>query len=173
MTEVGYADLVNELYSVIEDIEDLAIRDFVRDVLRVAPGSFWSWKASGEHHLEDERGEHGNLLHTVRVTKTVKVLCETADVTGVRRDYLTAASILHDICRYGLDDKSDKTVSNHPQLVRELADKFQIRTAHNEIFWIIEKHMGKWGDPPQPIDVKDKDLLHIADCVEAHLLDIL
>lgn len=174
MAKLSKQKLTEELYTLVGEIEDPEIRSFVVKMLVAAPLSFWERRASENHHLEDERGPHGNLLHTVRVTKLVKVICDVLSVQTFVCDLHLSRAILHDLCRYGLDSKSDHTVPNHPWLVRELASK-----CGATCFWIdviltpIEHHMGKWGNPPFQISISNDAVLHLADSIEARIPEFI
>ena len=117
---------INELYAIVRAIENAEIFGFTMHLLNVAPKSFWERPASHNHHPEDERGEYGDIIHTIRVAKTADILCQIQNITGVSRDMVISAAVNHDLCRYGLNDDSDKTVPEHAQLIRQLAKIHEI-----------------------------------------------
>lgn len=166
-------DLTNTLYRLLVDCmysED--IREFTVKLLNVAPKTFWTEPASRNHHAKDERGECGNLLHTIRVIKTVKIIAMAADCGQFRTDILVSAAALHDICRHGLFGLEEFSVSNHPELIKELAKNNDIScNASDIIFTIIEAHMGIWGRYPRPAKISVVDVLHLADVINARLLE--
>ncbi len=166
------AELVVELYSQIGLISDSSIRAFVQDMISLERSSFFTQPASWDHHLLDERGESGNLLHTIRVVKIVLVLAEACSMTKDCRDILLASAILHDLGRYDL--KGRYSGKNHPALVRKMAEEHDLTCRFYEVTMdMIEKHMGKWGDPPFTPKVGMDAILHLADCVEANLPEVI
>ena len=165
---------IEDLAKLTNHINNNDIRIFVCNVLRIAPSESWSKKASKNHHMVDERGDYGALLHTIRVTKMVIALCDVINRNGIDKDILIASAILHDSCRYGIDGKWSYTLPNHPKLVRELTKKNNIDCLYSEqIFDIIDSHMGKWGEPAFVPNIDSKSILHIADCALARLDVIL
>lgn len=134
----------------LANIVDPELRNFTQSTLDALSISIWQSRASKNHHLPDERGEWGNWLHTMRVTTNCQYLCEAFNITGMRRDELLCAAILHDCRRYGENDDMDYTVNNHPALVRKFARQFypDITDKMDDVFTIIEYHMGKWSVPP-------------------------
>jgi len=170
--KIAINDIVDNIYS--EEI-----REWVSHILYSAPEAFSFQKASREHHLPDEREDHGNLLHTIRVAKTVTVICDILNITGVQRDKQIAAAVIHDLRRYGLNDECDSSISVHPQLVRlYLLDAGIVYKGANryddDILVIVEQHMGKWGTPPIHLELGSASMiLHLADCIEARLPEVL
>lgn len=166
--------LRGKLYRILDTIENDEVGLFTRRMLAVVPDSFWVRRASREHHLEDERGEYGNLIHTIRVAMTTDTLCDIPPITGLNRDILTSAAILHDTCRYGLDDNNESTVGEHAQLVRQLAKREQLTCKYDDnIFEAIEAHMGRWGTSIYTPELSFNSILHIADVVCARVTEVL
>ncbi len=151
-------------------IDSEEIRNFTKRLLEVAPEGFWSNKASKNHHPLDERLPGGNPLHEMRVTKIARVIADSCDLNSLYEDILISAALLHDVCRYGLNNNlKDYTVKYHPFLVRRLARINGIKCEYSErIFLIIEKHTGKWGDPPYTPEVSLEAMLHLADNISAN-----
>lgn len=166
------AELVVELYSQVELISNPSIREFVQDMVSLGRSSFFTQPASRDHHLLDERGESGNLLHTIRVVKIVLVLVEACSMTKDSKDILVASAILHDLCRYSL--KGEYSGEDHPALVRKMAVEHGLSCEYYELIMrIMENHMGKWGDPVFTPSIGMDEVLHLADCVEAHLPEVI
>lgn len=166
------AELVVELYSQVELISNASIREFVQDMISLGRSSFFTQPASQDHHLLDERGESGNLLHTLRVAKIVLVLADACSMTRDSKDVLVASAILHDLCRYSL--KGEYSGKGHPALVRKMAVEHDLSCEYQELIMnTIENHMGKWGSPPFTPDLGMAEALHLADCVEAHLPEVI
>lgn len=157
-----------ELLGLVGLINNVEIANFTRKLLDAAPNTFWTAKASRNHHPLDEKGNGGNLLHTVRVVKLVRIMAEGCQLDQIDVDILTSAAILHDICRYGLTGTEDFTTADHPQLVRELARINKVSCPRSvDVFVLIERHMGKWGDKPYNPEITPSAILHMADVVSA------
>lgn len=168
------AGLVVELYSQIELISNPSIRNFVQDLVGLGRSSFFTRPASRNHHLPDERGESGNLLHSIRVIKIVLVIADACSVTEDVKNILVAAATLHDLRRYGPKDEFDYSCENHPLLVRKMAEEHSLSCDYYELIMrIVENHMGKWGKPPFAPNVGLDEVLHLADCIEAHLPEVI
>lgn len=158
-----------ELYDLVNLIADPYIKDFTEHMLEVVPDTFWTAKASLNHHPEDERGDEGNLIHTIRVAKIVRIMAEGCNLTSIELDVLLSGAILHDPCRYDKDGTADYTIPEHPLLVRELAEDYSIECEYSvDIFTLIERHMGKWGKVPYNPEVTPSALLHLADMISAN-----
>jgi len=150
-------------------IKNPEIRHFTEDMLGVMPSVFWTARASKGHHPEDERGIEGNIVHSERVVKIVRVMAEGTRISPDELDCLTSAALLHDGCRHGLYGTENTTVNNHPSLIRELASNHGINCAYAvEIFALIERHMGKWGTPEYWPEITPSAMLHMADMISAH-----
>lgn len=163
-----------DLYRQVHLIFNPSIRNFVLDMLSYAPAGFYERPASTRHHLPDERGESGNLLHTIRVVNMVLVLVDVSTIKGVEKDVLMASAILHDLCRYGLEDEFEHSCRNHPSLVRRVAEDHSLTCdCYDLIMRIIENHMGRWGDPQFIPHISMDGMLHIADCICARGLEVM
>ncbi len=163
-----------DLYRQVHLIFDPSIRDFVLNMLSYALPGFYERPASTRHHPLDERGEGGNLLHTIRVVKVMLVLVDVSTIKGVERDVLVASAILHDLCRYGLEDEFEHSCKNHPSLVRKVAEEHSLSCdCYDVVMRIIENHMGQWGDPQFIPHISMDGMLHIADAVCARALEVM
>lgn len=166
--------LVTELYRMVRTIENTDIWVFTAELLGRAPQSFWTKPASRKYHPEDERHEYGNLIHTIRVAKTAMILCNIPNITGVSRDMVVSAAVLHDTCRHGLGGESEFSVDEHAQLVRKLAERHNITCKCSEpIFKMIEDHMGRWGVSAYTPTLDASSIIHIADCICARIAEVL
>ena len=166
--------LMESLQSVINSMVNPEVLLFTTSLLNVAPKSFWERPSSRNHHPEDERGQYGDIIHTIRVAKTVTLLCDIPNITGTPRDILVSVAILHDTCRYGLNDEANYTVTEHALLVRQLAKEHRIECKFDEpIFNLIENHMGRWGQKIYTPKLSFNAILHIADTVCARIVEVL
>lgn len=160
--------IADELNQLVQSISDDEIRRFTEQMLVAFPSAFWTNRASRNHHPPDERGTGGNLLHSVRVVKLVRILAETCKTGQLGVDILTSAASMHDGCRYGLDGAAGYTIEEHPHLIRKLAMAKGITCKYSDaIFTIIENHMGIWGDPQFLPDLTPSAILCVADTISA------
>jgi len=147
-------------------IRNKDLRELVRRTVDELPEAFWKREASKMYHPPDERGEGGNLIHTLRVIKVADRILDTTTYNSSTRDIMRAGSILHDSQRHGPDGTSRVTVKEHPQLAKALLES--LVEGHvpevKEVGDILEKHMGKFQNPSYPVsEIPLSDILHIAD----------
>lgn len=146
-----------------------SIRDFTIAMMKIAPPSFRTARASKQHHPPDERENGGNALHSLRVSKLVKILCDVCDYSRLKADIALSAAEIHDLGRYGPDDKDEVTTKDHPLTPRRLAERHSITCEYaDQIFEAVENHMGRWGPVPYTPQLEVSDVLHIADAISAH-----
>jgi len=133
-------------------IRDRAVREFTEHCLAEAPEYFWTVpsSSSGKYHPEQSNGEGGLVRHTRAVVYFAIKLCDVFSATRLETDCVIAASILHDVLKYGLP-KQDHTTKNHDYegavWVREHGiaqglDKRLLDLITGSIAW----HMGRWTD---------------------------
>lgn len=134
-----------------EDLRDGVIRTFMDG----CPDSFWKnpSSSSGKYHSTDEIGEYGNWLHTKRVFAVYCAESESAlnmhHITEYQRECGKAAALIHDMMKYGWpSERNDHTVNHHDLVAADVA--VNIGGLPEEVGYIIERHMGSWGDGPVP-----------------------
>ena len=135
-------------------IRDKELRELVRKVVEKLPEAFWKREASKFYHPTDERGEGGNLLHTLRVIKVADKMLDTTTYNSLARDIVRGGAILHDCQRHGPDGTARVTVKEHPKLARELIESLIGEGAPRKwelLLDIVEKHMGKFQNPAYPV----------------------
>ena len=110
-------EIKSKLYSIAGSIKNSTISQWTVAMLDLAPSAFWEKASSstGKYHKVDENQPGGQVVHTLRVCLVVEHLVRMDELTEMERDILLAAAILHDICKYGVDGKSEHTLSEHPQ----------------------------------------------------------
>ncbi len=166
-------DPYEELISIVKTISSPIIRDFTLEMLRVAPASFRTARASLNHHPVDERGPAGNCLHTLRVVKLIRLFADSCDYNRTLADISISSASIHDLGRYGIDDTEEYTSQDHPYCPREIAEKHSIECVFsNTIFDIVEAHSGKWGKVPSVPSVLPREILHFADMISAHAHEV-
>lgn len=166
-------DAYTGLLVLVGTIHTPCIRDFTIAMLKAAPPSFRTARASKNHHPLDEREPGGNSLHTLRVVKLVKLLADVCDYDRLTTDLVTSAASIHDLCRYGLNDENEATLKEHALLPRMLAGRHFITCEYaNDIFNIAENHMGRWGPNQYFPQACPSDIIHIADALSARAHEI-
>jgi hypothetical protein len=170
--------MIEKLWEEIGLITDSEIHDLTLTVAKAAPEDSWRLPTSRDHHKIDERGEWGNLLHTLRVARICDVFADILNLDSLESNLLKSAAILHDSCKHGVNAEAAFIYKEHPYLVRSLFTKAGIdcrQPTPSYILNCIEQHMGRWG--ATPFDWADRIeckvnlsfLLHSADCIEARL----
>jgi 23S rRNA maturation-related 3'-5' exoribonuclease YhaM len=109
-------ELKEELLKVVRRISTDSIKAWTAVMLSVAPSAFWDKAASstGKYHKADENGAGGQVVHTLRVCAMVDHLVRMDNLSVKERDILLSATILHDICKYGVDGMTEHTLLEHP-----------------------------------------------------------
>ncbi len=133
-------------------IVDSKIREFTEHVLKQAPEYFWTVpsSSSGKYHPEQSNGEGGLVRHTRAAVYFAVKLCDVFNATGIMKDCIISACILHDIVKYG-EVKQTYTTKNHDHegalFVKRHGEEFELdaevlKTITSSIAW----HMGRWTD---------------------------
>jgi hypothetical protein len=152
----------------IDLIYDEELRDgVVRTFLDGCPDYFWERpsSSSGKYHSVDERGLYGNWLHTKRVFAEYANISESwvelGQIDPIEKERGKAAALIHDMMKYGWpSERNEHTVNNHDLIAADVARN--IGGMSEEICSMIERHMGPWGDGPNP-ETDNELLLHTAD----------
>lgn len=146
-----------------DEIRSATIRTFVDG----APPYFWErpTSSSGKYHSPDERGAHGNWIHTKRVFARYCNLSESYVEAGMmtewEREAGKAAALIHDMMKYGWPSEgNDHTVDNHDVIAASVAR--HIGDCPTEVYLLIHGHMGPWGEGMTPENERQW-LFHLAD----------
>jgi hypothetical protein len=166
--------MIKKLYAEIEKINDAGIKDFTRKVVDTAPVNSWKMPSSRDHHMKDECGEWGNLIHTLRVVRVCDIFADIKALNQEDRDILRSAAILHDSCKHGVNAEAVYIYREHPRLVDILVKKSGANCdQRNKIMYCVNAHMGRWGNVPcdwiEDNEIYLSFMLHAADCIEARL----
>lgn len=146
----------------LSTISNPEIKEFTAIMLEQAPTYFATHpsSSSGKYHPEQSRGHGGLLRHTRAVAYLAAELCNSEDITGDDRDAIISASLLHDICKYGIPE-SKHTVSNHDYIgaffINAQANKLGLHDTPKikDILSAVANHYGRWTKrgqgSPQPL----------------------
>lgn len=163
-------------------IKNEDIKRITKEALEKAPKEVWNRPASStmKYHPLNERGGIETVYqHTQRVVAIAVIFLGNPVCTGDtnekglssdERDMLIASAILHDSCKYGLDDPANEkyTKFEHPVLVSQLLP------SDNGGYWdrickTVASHSGSWNtskysDAELPLPkTRIQFLLHQAD----------
>jgi len=173
----------------INMIKSEPIKSFVRSVLLRAE-SFWKIPSSfsGKYHPIDEHNEGGNVLHTKRVVRTAKILCESHSLPSEEVDIVLAACLLHDITKGKLDESGSfsydpmhpYTVGKFVKVCQEDDKKYASDLTSSTLFLseedvqtilrLVRCHLGPWSPVPETIPITYLDqIVHLADNVASKL----
>ena len=166
----------------LELIHNEKIRQTTVRIINHMPAWFMKEGASstGKYHPQYAQGEGGLYRHTCAAVKIFADLIELECNKDIywAHDWGIAALMLHDMCKYGYDDKPTRyTQFKHPLLVREWLEHLQLQDTNivdeeyiNNVCNLVESHMGQWNtnkyepdvELPKP-ETKSQQLAHIAD----------
>jgi len=153
----------------LEYIKDKNIRDLVIEALNKVSSGFLVSPAStsGKYHSSHSLGNGGLVRHTKSCVYMAKLI---TDLEFVRKalnryeiDYIISASLLHDVCKQGINWESSKTVFEHPRLVWNLNSREEM-TKSNIYHWerinfMISTHMGQWNTNKHPDNTNNGRML--------------
>lgn len=138
-------------------IQNPKIRNFTSLALYSVPAHFFTFGASstGKYHPDFAKGEGGLYRHTQAAVLFATTLLNLAQYkhsfSKNSKDYIIAALILHDSCKYGRDIAPQKfSCFDHPQqakrLLADLASKKIVSKRFAKIVGkLIASHMGEWN----------------------------
>ena len=187
--------LLAPLMEEIELISSQQIRLFVRSVLLQAK-TFWKIPSSfsGKYHPADEHGSGGNVLHTKRVVKVAKVICDSYGLIVPEKDTVYAACLLHDVTKgIAYDDNKEDFFYDpmHPYTVgafikkcQENDKKYGSESASSTLFLdeetvqsilrLVRCHLGPWSPIPETVPSTYMDMIvHLSDNVASKLHTIV
>lgn len=146
-----------------DDVRDCTIRTFMDG----CPDYFWEKpsSSSGKYHSPDERGLHGNWLHTKRVFAEYESLSYgwlmLDRITDHERECGYSAALIHDMMKYGWPSyQNEHTVKYHDVLGAEVAQ--HIGDCPTEVVLLVHSHMGFWGEGKLP-ETDNEILFHSCD----------
>lgn len=135
-------------------IEDVKIRTYAVEMLRLAPGYFYSApsSSSGKYHPAYENTKGGLVLHVKAVVYFLMqfYVLDMVEFTPREKDLLIVAALLHDVKRNGNNPRCEYTQFDHPVIaadfIREYANCGIIFPDDAEfIAKAVESHMGQWN----------------------------
>jgi hypothetical protein len=187
-------EVLRPLLDEIEEIQNQSVQYFVRSVLLKAD-EFWYAPSDNMigTHPDDEYTAGGLLLHTKRVVRAAKLLCEAYCVDTDERDMIIAACILHDTTKaIHLRSEDDElffdpmhpyTVGAFVRAVRDddkiFGDESQSSVMYlkddviEQILRLVRVHLGIGSPVPETIPMTTSDMIvHLANLTAANLDNI-
>ena len=187
---VEEAQILKPLEKEIEMIIDSNIKSFVKSIL-FRSKSFWDIPSSfsGKYHPADEHNKGGNVLHTKRVIRSAKIICDSQSIVEEERDLVYAACLLHDVTKGILDADGQHFQYDpmHPYTVGEFVKKcqeydkkyagesqsstlFVSEDTVQSILRLVRCHLGPWSPVPETIPITYLDMIvHLADNIASKL----
>ena len=130
-------------------IDDNAIADFVRQAFSAADPQFFTsaMSSSGKYHPTEDNGRGGCARHCLKVGRIAHDLSSFYEITKQERDIVTAAGLLHDICKNG-NPWTDKTQYEHGLIAYDYLGEFTLAEPYKELIRsAVRYHLGKWAMP--------------------------
>lgn len=159
----------------IDLIADLDLRRMVKTYMEeFTPDYFWfdGASSSGKYHPIFAQGVGGLVRHTKAVVKFAEELLRMNSYSYMKeeyKDYVIAACIVHDTCKYGIYEYCKDDYKNH---ATNAAKNFANWCEDNEykvselLLNAIRAHMGQWST-----NKDDRPFTNIDRCV--HLADLM
>ena len=150
-------------------------RMFIREYLdNYVPDYFWEIGASssGKYHPQFSQGKGGLVRHTKAVVMFAEELLRMSSymyMSDEHKDFVIMACIVHDTCKYGMNDFDKDLYKYHAKYASALVneawyDYFGINAS--EFFLsAIKCHMGQWSER------EDRPFTNIDRCV--HMADYM
>ena len=161
-----------EINLIVNEDLRMAVKSYMDEA---TPDYFWTDGASssGKYHPQFSQGMGGLVRHTKAVVMFAEELLRMSSYAYMRdeyKDYVIAACILHDTCKYGIDEYDKSEYKNH---ARNAAEAFRsycwtsIPYAPSEFLLnAIASHMGQWST-----EKEDRPFTNIDRCV--HMADYM
>ncbi|MDY6778664.1 MAG: HD domain-containing protein [Candidatus Nanohaloarchaea archaeon] len=142
------------------------------------PPSYWTKPASGsgKYHPPDERGVHGQWIHTKRMLRTYRWFAENAQAMAEEEDPFYVldeeeveagliAAALHDIYKFGRDGTEESATPDHDvKAARYVREETSLPDGVADA---IEAHNGPFADGSVPAS-ENELFVHLADYTVAH-----
>lgn len=161
----------------INKIQSEDYRDFVRFYFDEKVGD-WFWKSgassSGRFHPIFSQGEGGLVRHTKAVVLFCADLLRLSSYAYMKdefKDFAIMACLLHDTCKYGVNNEVDKACyKTHGELAADKVSQawfeFFGAPAPELLCMAIRSHMGQWTENKdhRPFTNLDR-LVHLSDYI--------
>lgn len=156
----------------VELIDNPKIKQFTSICLENAPDYFWEIPSCKgvNHHPPWTRGRGGLVDHTRFAAYILSELSGTFGFTKVEEDMALSAVLLHDTCKYGINEYDESYFSLHAYLPRQRFKRYWNHAPefYDIIMAAVESHMGNLkGEWSEVAKVKPINSIEVA----VHLAD--
>ena len=161
-----------ELNLIVDEELRMAVKSYLEEA---TPDYFWTIGASssGKYHPSFSQGTGGLVRHTKAVVMFAEELLRMSSYAYMReeyKDYVIAACILHDTCKYGINEYDKKEYKNHAtnaaKAFADYAEQVMNYKPSEFLLNAIASHMGQWST-----EKEDRPFTSIDRCV--HLADYM
>lgn len=161
-----------ELNLIVNEDLRMTVKSYLEEA---TPDYFWTIGASssGKYHPSFSQGTGGLVRHTKAVVMFAEELLRMSSYAYMReeyKDYVIAACILHDTCKYGINEYDKKEYKNHAtnaaKAFADYAEQVMNYKPSEFLLNAIASHMGQWST-----EKEDRPFTSIDRCV--HLADYM
>ena len=161
------------LHVIVNSIQDESVKHQLYLAFEGVPDYFFKVAASstGKYHPSYVLGEGGLYKHTLAAALIAKdlVQLEMFELTGLEKDIIICALLLHDVCKLGIPEEK-YTRFDHPLLAAQLVrERCTNQNFIDMVTPLIESHMGQWNITkysnailPKP-ETKLQKIVHLCD----------
>ena len=160
-----------ELSLIVDEELRMQVKSYMEEA---TPDYFWTDGASssGKFHPQFSQGIGGLVRHTKAVVMFAEELLRMSSYAYMKdeyKDFVIAACILHDTCKYGMYEYDKSEYKNH---AANAANRFAEwcyegdYRAHYLLLQAIRSHMGQWST-----DREDRPFTSVDRCV--HMADYM
>jgi len=142
------------LYSRLNEISDIVVKKFVKEVLDNAPEGFWTTpcSGSGKYHPPENQGNGGLIRHLIKCIETARDLCRYFGLSLEDRDIVLASIFLHDIKKNG-EPWKESTDMEHGRIGADFLDKFELKEPYKtEIKGCVRYHLYRFTGTKEDIE---------------------
>ena len=159
-----------EINLIVDEELRMAVKSYMDEE---TPNYFWTDGASssGKYHPQFSQGVGGLVRHTKAVVMFAEELLRMSSYAYMKdeyKDYVIAACILHDTCKYGIGEFDKAEYKNHAanaaKAFAEYAEQVMDYKPSEFLLNAIRSHMGQWSTEKEdrPFTAIDR-CVHMAD----------
>ena len=159
-----------EINLIVDEELRMAVKSYMDEE---TPDYFWTDGASssGKYHPKFSQGMGGLVRHTKAVVMFAEELLRMSSYAYMKdeyKDYVIAACILHDTCKYGIGEFDKAEYKNHAanaaKAFAEYAEQVMDYKPSEFLLNAIRSHMGQWSTEKEdrPFTAIDR-CVHMAD----------
>ena len=153
MIELTFDKVLDDLFKLVDSIENLDIRRFVYKGFNMISDEFWMvpTSSSGKHHPpESNITPMGLLVHNIKAATIAKGLFEFFGVVDKdEKDIVIAAILLHDSYKGGWSNDWEGMIPEHGYIAASYLAGIELEPEYykRKLLSCIETHMSRWARP--------------------------